>query len=418
MRDLDPGAGSKIAPSFRAGIARHGAPRAAFSGVCCVTLKLAIVTEIIAPYRIPVFNALALRPEIDLHVVFLSENDPTLREWRVYKDEIKFLYDVLPSWRRRLGRHNVLINRQVFSTLNEIRPDAVLCGGYNYLASWQAACWSRVHRVPLLLWSESTAADRRRGHRLVEFMKTRFLSLCEGFVVAGRSSLNYLKELEIPDRQIFTAPNAVDSLLFSRLAQEARLCEPQVRARLGLPSRYFLYVGRLVQAKGVFDLEDAYARLDDETRSSVGLVFVGDGLDRMELMNRASRITPGIIQFCGFVHLEGLAEFYALADGLVFPTHSDPWGLVVNEAMSCSVPVIATSVAGCAEDLVQDGWNGFVVPPRDPSQLAYAMARLAGDARLRAAMGSRGRERVEAYSPTAWAAGLVEAVQSVCAGVR
>jgi glycosyltransferase involved in cell wall biosynthesis len=380
--------------------------------------KLVIVTEIIAPYRIPVFDALARRPEIDLHVIFLSENDPALRQWRVYKDEIDFQYHVLPSWRRRFGRYNVLINRGVFSALNRIRPDAVLCGGYNYLASWESACWARVHRVPLLLWSESTALDRRRGHRLVEFMKTRFLSLCRAFVVPGRSSLQYLKDLGIPDQRIFTAPNAVDIPLFAALAEEARRKELQVRARHSLPLRYFLYVGRLVRAKGVFELLEAYAQLDGEIRAKVGLVCVGDGADHAELRERASRISPGTIQFPGFVHREGLPEFYALADALIFPTHSDTWGLVVNEAMSSGLPVISTSVAGCAADLVQDGWNGFVVLPGDPLQLASAMTRLAGDSELRMEMGSRSRERIEAYSPAAWAEGLVKAVETVCAMER
>jgi glycosyltransferase involved in cell wall biosynthesis len=376
---------------------------------------LVIVTEIIAPYRIPVFNALAVRKEIDLHVIFLSENDASLRQWRVYKNEIRFQYEVLPSWRQRLGRYNVLLNRGVISALNKIRPDAVLCGGYNYLASWESACWARVHRVPLLLLSESTALDKRRGHRVVEFVKRRFLSLCKAFVVPGRSSLQYLKDLGIPDGCIFTAPNAVDIQLFAALAEEASRREIQVRARLSLPSRYFLYIGRLVRAKGVFELVEAYAQLEDEIRANVGLVFVGDGADRSELIERASRITPGTIQFPGFVQREGLPEFYALADALIFPTHSDPWGLVVNEAMSCGLPVIATNVAGCVADLVQDGWNGFVVPPRDPSQLAGPMARLARDSQLRIEMGSRSRKRVKACSPAAWAEGLIKAIESICA---
>ena len=65
--------------------------------------RVVIITEIIAPYRIPVFNALAEKAEIELHVIFLSENDPGLRNWRVYKDEIKFEYEVLPSWRCRFA---------------------------------------------------------------------------------------------------------------------------------------------------------------------------------------------------------------------------------------------------------------------------------------------------------------------------
>jgi glycosyltransferase involved in cell wall biosynthesis len=380
--------------------------------------RLVIVTEIIAPYRIPVFNALAERKEIDLHVIFLSENDATLRQWRVYKDEINFRYEVLPSWRQRFGRYNVLLNRRVLSSLNKIAPDAVLCGGYNYLASWQTAGWARIHGVPLLLWSESTALDRRHGHRPVEFMKRCFLNLSAAFVVPGRSAAQYLKNLGIPDERIFTAPNAVDTSLFAALAEKARQDEIQVRARFSLPSRYFLYVGRLVRAKGVFELVEAYAHLDDEIRLSVGLVLVGDGADRSELMQRASPITPGMIQFPGFVQREGLPEFYAFADALIFPTHSDTWGLVVNEAMSCGLPIIASDVAGCVADLVQDGWNGFVIPPVDSFQLTAAMAHLTGDAGLRIEMGSRSRQRVQAYSPAAWAEGLVKVVESVCAGRR
>jgi glycosyltransferase involved in cell wall biosynthesis len=384
---------------------------AALAGVHRLTPRLVIITEIIAPYRIPVFNALASRPEIDLHVVFLSENDPSLRLWRVYKDEIKFSYEVLPSWRQRFGRHNVLVNRGLVSTLSRIKPIVVLCGGYNYLASWEAAGWARIHRVPLLLWSESTALDARRRHRLVEFLKTRFLRLCRGFVVSGKSSFRYLKDLGISADQIFTAPNAVDIQLFSSLADAARRDAIQVRSRHSLPARYFLYVGRLVEAKGIFDLIDAYAKLSDEIRAQVSLVFVGDGVDRARLEERASEIAPGTILLSGFAHREELAEFYGLAEALIFPTHSDPWGLVVNEAMSCGLPVVATSVAGCTEDLVRDGWNGFVIPPCDSNSLAGAMECLAVDSALRIEMGARSRRKVGEYSPEAWAQGVIDATK-------
>ena len=382
-------------------------------GFATLIPKLVIVTEIIAPYRIPVLNALAQRAEIELEVIFLSENDPSLREWIVYKDEIKFNYRVLPSWRRRLGRYNLLINRGVSAALSGTKPNVVLCGGYNYLASWSAARWTISHRVPLLLWSESTAWDRRRGYPLVEFMKARFLKFCAAFVVPGRSSFEYLTDLGISPPRIFTAPNAVDTTLFSSLAETARRNESQVRSRYHLPSRYFLYVGRLVKDKGVFDLLEAYAQLEAEIRRNIGLVFAGTGSDSRKLVERAAKISPGAIQFAGFVHREELPEIYAFADALIFPTHSDPWGLVVNEAMACSLPVILTNVAGCASDLVQDGWNGFVIAPRDVAQLTRAMARVADDSTIRTEMGRRGRERIEANSPDASANGMLEAVSSV-----
>ena len=67
--------------------------------------KLVVLSEIIAPYRIPVFNALAKHERIDLHVVSLAENDPVLRQWKVYGDEIRFSHEVLPSRRLTLGGH-------------------------------------------------------------------------------------------------------------------------------------------------------------------------------------------------------------------------------------------------------------------------------------------------------------------------
>ena len=74
--------------------------------------KTVILTEIIAPYRIPVFNVLARRAEVDLQVLFLAETDETLRQWRVHKDEICFPHNILPSWRWRAGRTSFLINRE------------------------------------------------------------------------------------------------------------------------------------------------------------------------------------------------------------------------------------------------------------------------------------------------------------------
>jgi glycosyltransferase involved in cell wall biosynthesis len=380
-----------------------------------LTSKLVIFTEIIAPYRIPVFNALAKRKELDLHVIFLAENDPGLRQWRVYRDEIEFSYEVLPSWRRRVCGYHLLINRGVAAALHRIQPNIILCGGYNYVASWQAAYWARARQIPLLLWTESTASDTRNRHRTIEFLKTRFLRQCDAFVVPGSASSNYLRELGISGDRIFTAPNAVDNERFLRLAEFAREQEKKLRSQLSLPARYFLYSGRIVREKGVFDVLEAYAAMPPKVRANISLLFAGDGPGRAELMQRASRIKPGTIQFPGFLQRDDLAQFYTLGDALVFPTHSDPWGLVVNEAMLCGLPVIVSAVAGCAPDLVQDKWNGFVVPPRDVGPLADAMTCIASDSALRSEMGNRSRERIERYSPAAWSEGMVNMVNAVSA---
>jgi glycosyltransferase involved in cell wall biosynthesis len=374
--------------------------------------RLVILTEIMAPYRIPVFNALAERGEIDLRVIFLAENDPGLRQWLVYKDEIRFSYVVLPSWRTKVGRHKLLLNRGLKAALHRASPHSILCGGYNYVASWQVMLWARRNHVPLLLWVESTAQDLRGNQALIESLKTRFMRNCDAFVVPGKSSFEYLRNFDTPEESIFTAPNAVDIELFARLSDAVRKDGARHRQALQLPARFFLFVGRLVPEKGVFELLRSYGRLAPALRSEVGLVFVGDGAARSELSRQAAAIVPGSIRLVGFAQRDQLASYYALAEALVFPTHTDPWGLVVNEAMACGLPIISTDAAGCAADLVEDGWNGRVVRVGDTSQLVSAMQELAGDGNLRSLMSQRSRERVLRHSPEVCAAGIVRAVFS------
>ena len=379
--------------------------------------RIVILTEIIAPYRIPVFNALAARDDVDPHIIFLSETDPSLRQWRVYKDEIRFSYEVLPAWRRRLGRYNLLVNRGVRSALRHAAPAAVVCGGYSYLASWQAALWAKQHSIPLLLWSESTAQDIRRKHALVEFMKRLFRHWCRAFVAAGIASREYLLALGAPETSVFIAPDAVDVGFYAEKAENARMRADQIRVEHALPPRYFLCVGRLVEEKGVFDLLAAYARLDENIRSQIGLVFVGDGPGRTDLAQRASSLFSGVVKFCGWVHRERISEFYALAEALIFPTHSDPWGLVVNEAMACGLPIVASDAAGCVPDLVHQGKNGFRFRPRDIDGLAHAMRTICDQPDLAARMGTTSFEMIQSYTPEICAAGLMEAVNFACGGV-
>ena len=372
--------------------------------------RVVILTEIISPYRIPVFNALAAMPEIDLHVIFLAETDSTMRQWKIYKDEIRFSYETLPNWRRRVRAYNVLLNRGMTAALAKAKPEVVVIGGYSYVAMWQALRWSRKRSIPAFLWSESNAQDRRRGTSLVEYLKKRFLRGCSGFIVPGKSPAEYLKTFGIPECVIFSAPNAVDNNFFANAAARARSNSGALRAKMGLPERYYLFVGRMIPEKGISELLQAYSRLEPGLRERVGLVYVGDGPSREACVKQAAAIHPGRIGFTGFVHKEELAGYYALADCLVFPTFSDPWGLVVNEAMACGLPVIATSVAGCTADLVEDGRNGRVVAAGDVSALSAAMREVAEADALRISMGKQSTDLIKKYSAQSWAEGFARAV--------
>ncbi len=104
-----------------------------------------------------------------------------------------------------------------------------------------------------------------------------------------------------------------------------------------------------------------------------------------------------------------MAEFYAAADLLVFPSLGDPWGLVVNEALACGVPVLCSRLAGCADDLIRPGENGWRFDPLDADDFSRALAG-ALSCPDRERMGQRACEVAKRFTPECMANGMRRAI--------
>jgi glycosyltransferase involved in cell wall biosynthesis len=161
-----------------------------------------------------------------------------------------------------------------------------------------------------------------------------------------------------------------------------------------------LFVGRLVERKGVHLLLDAVAALPPDRPAIVHVV--GDGAERERLQARADRLDLGSrAVFHGFVAKEELERRLRTCDALILPAVIDAkgdtegLGVVLLEAMSYARPVIA-SAAGGIVDIVRDGRSGFLVPPGDAPALTSAISRLMEDPARARAFGLAGREDVEA----------------------
>ena len=179
-----------------------------------------------------------------------------------------------------------------------------------------------------------------------------------------------------------------------------------------------LFVGRLVERKGVHLLLDALASLPPERR--VALDVVGDGPDRAKLQAQADRLgLGGRAVFHGFVSKEELQRRLETCDAFVLPAVVDAkgdtegLGVVLIEAMSYARPVIA-SAAGGIVDIVEDGRNGFLVPPGDAAALAGAVGRMMDDPARARALGLQGRNDAAArFSWDAIADRLAEIYRAV-----
>jgi glycosyltransferase involved in cell wall biosynthesis len=237
---------------------------------------------------------------------------------------------------------------------------------------------------------------------------------------------------------VHVAPQSVDGAFWSAPVS----AQPTASAWPGEAKLKFVFAGRPDREKGVETLLRAWQRSDLHKASSAALVLVGVGSSppwippggavdpqrehaadqRGGIPSRArvgTRSAPAGVSCIEPVSAARLREMYADADVLVVPsirtrTFREPWGLVVNEAMSRGLAIIASDAVGAvAGGLVRDERNGLVVPAGEVRALANAMVRLATDPALRARLGAAGARDVSAYTHEAWAAGFSEALATV-----
>jgi glycosyltransferase involved in cell wall biosynthesis len=337
--------------------------------------RLTLVTEIPAPYRIPLFNALARR--LNLRVIFLRDRNPE-RPYEGHEDERRFEWHTLGGAELTVRGRWVVLNNGLLRQLRG--SDAVVVGGWNQPAFWGAAAWCKLRRVPLIVWVESTAADHRSG--TLEPAKRHLLRAVDRFIVPGEASRAYLDALGVPPEATSVAPNAVDPAIFSG----GRRTREDGRMRI-------VAVGRLSHEKGLDVLVEAVRGLPVE------LEIAGVGPEEPRLRALAG----DNVSFLGWVARDALPDLYANADVAVMPSRSDPWGFVLNEAALAGLPLVSTSAAGAAWDVIEDGVNGFRVPPGDVSALRAAIERIAGDCAFRRAAGRRSEELAAHFTPEAWA---------------
>jgi len=154
-----------------------------------------------------------------------------------------------------------------------------------------------------------------------------------------------------------------------------------------------IYVGGLQKTKGVNYLIEAISIINME-KGKVNAAVVGDGPEIKHLKRLAKR--TGLsenIEFTGYQKPPEIIKFFSKSKIMAFPSQRENFPMVVLEAMAAGLPVVSTLVGGIPEQVV-DKETGYLVPPRNPGDLAEACARLLGDDRLRRRLGSAGRKRV------------------------
>jgi glycosyltransferase involved in cell wall biosynthesis len=227
-------------------------------------------------------------------------------------------------------------------------------------------------------------------------VRNRILRRAAAFVaMSSELEREFLGE-DIPAERIHRIPNAVDVERFTPVDRARR---SDLRRELGVPAgaRLLVYTGRLVDYKGLPELIEIWPRVR-QAHSAAHLVLVGEGGSDQAACEEELRRRVDVLGIARSVRFTGavadVVPWLQAADGFVFPSAEEAFGLSLVEAMACGLPVVTTDVGGLS-DIATPDEDALVLPVGDRDALLDAVNRLVEGGTEIAQLGERARRSVE-----------------------
>jgi glycosyltransferase involved in cell wall biosynthesis len=308
-------------------------------------VKIAVLFNIIAPAKVPVYSGLAAHFNMLLLHGGMESNRTSWHapEKKIIGAKIKQVWSWQLELRKMSGkirdrRHLHITPGFIFYLLG-FHPDVVVSNEMGF-RTLQALIYGTLMRKPVWVWwggsphTESTVGGLRRAMR---FLISRW---AKHWFSYGITSTEYLVSIGIPRDRIVQIQNSVDE------TQYTAIVSPKFDIK---PRPVILHVGQFVRLKGIHLLLHAAAVLQREGQK-FSMLLLGSGPDRQALEDLAKKLNLENIHFHSSLKPEEMSSVYRSGDCLVFPSLGDVWGTVANEAVLCGIPVLCSKYAGCAPD--------------------------------------------------------------------
>lgn len=337
-------------------------------------IRVALVYAVCYRFRLPIFRRLSAIPSLQVRILVGTGVPGT----KLSNAPDRSGLDVRILWTIKKGLVSTGRNAVLFCNptlpfhLMRFNPDVILIQGGllpNNILTWMYAA---VFRKPIVWWSLGEVRGRQfRGLSAVYRRLTKWVER-RSTVFLGYSSaaIDYFLREGYPRERCFNLINVVDTDLVADQMQATEHLVPELRQKFQLEGqRVLLFVGTLSETKGIDTLIRAYARLG-QMLESTKLLIVGDGPERAQAEQLARDLgVNGRVIFTGAVY-EGVSAYFQVADLMVLPGTG---GLAISEGMAHGLPIICSIGDGVEVDLVDEGQNGFHVPPFDEQALVDKM---------------------------------------------
>ena len=391
---------------------------------------------IIAPtcfyYQAPLFRAIAANPLLDLLVYYCSDEGISGKDVKLVYGvdescgtehallqgyESKILKNHSP-WGSYLKSLVGLANFGIWQELNHNRPDVVVIMSWMNPTWWLTILACLRFRIPMMYMTDANVSAERLNRGWKSWIKRKVLRnllfpVITGFLCSGTANRQLYTYYGVPENKLFPFAYSWGYDHFIEESKYLKNRKAELRRNYGLPhdAVVILYCGRFSSEKGSINLIEAYGLV---AHSKKALVLVGDGRLRSPMEELVNRQGMRSVYFMGYKRREAIGRLYALADIFVLPSRKETWGMVVNEALCFSLPMIVSDQVGAGMDLVIPHENGYIFPAGDVAALADGISKLADltdDDRLR--MGTKSLGLIQKWMDRDLGKTLVESLESV-----
>lgn len=364
-------------------------------------MKYLLLFDTPAPWREKVFEKVYSFYGDDFHVAYYGYIEK-IRFWKF--EHGKHAKTFLKSISLNLNRGERFFNPGIFRFLIWHRPKVVIIFGI-YPTSFIAFFIAKLLGSKIIILSDSwlgrdcnISLDQKFARKLI------YKYLCDAYIGASRQTLNMYRYYnpKLDNKGLFLSSLCADSDYFIKNTFGKHL-----KKKFDI-----MFSGRIVDIKNPIFVADVSAHIK-RIRGKCNLSIIGDG--DTELKNRMFKKLQdeGVsYDFFGFIEHAYLPEYYSQSNILVFPTSCDCWGVVINEAFLCGVPVITTCKTAAAGELVIDNRNGYILP-LDAILWAEKICFLLENDNILSKFSENARSDINKYNFNDAATGIINAIEYV-----
>lgn len=373
-------------------------------------MKILIIHNILwAHYKSVFFQEMSsnLGENDELHVVHIAKNELSRRNMETQTTHYNYPQTVLfDDYIEHISAIKKTIALFIFIYKN--KPDVVNVTGYAVDISISLSVFfAKILGKKVILSNESIQSPTPENF-LKKTLKKLIVKAADGFICFGTLAKDYMIALGAKPSQILEDKAAIvdDEAIYLNYTVE--LANQKLASKI-MKKHNFIFVGRFIQEKNIQLLIETFSRLKNELKDADewGLILLGDGNLKNEFEKQILSENIEDIQILPSVAWFEVPEYFAHANVFVLPSSFEPWGLVVNEAMICGLPVIVSENCGCAIDLVKG--NGYSITLKEKNSLFDAMKSMFNES-IRIEMGQKSKEIIANYKVKTVAKRLIERI--------